>query len=149
MLWRGPTAPEATRHVASILIVEDDPSVARLVELTLAVEGHETEVLGDGRLATARLDGRAVDLVVLDIMLPYVDGLELLRTLRRRPAWSATKVILLTALDEDEDVWRGWSSGADYYLTKPFDIAQLRTVTERLLAGEQFDELAMVSDAIS
>jgi DNA-binding response OmpR family regulator len=127
--------------VASILIVEDDPSVARLVELTLAVEGHETEVLADGRQAQARLDGPATDLAVLDIMLPHVDGLELLESLRARPSWGGTKVILLTALDDDADVWRGWSSGADYYLTKPFDIAQLRTVTGRLLAGEPFDEM--------
>jgi DNA-binding response OmpR family regulator len=135
--------------VASMLIVEDDPSVARLVDLTLAVEGHATEVVGDGGLAAVRLDGPPVDLVVLDLMLPGVDGFELLRQLRTRPAWSATKVILLTALDDDEDVWRGWSSGADYYLTKPFDIAQLRTVVERLLAGDTIDdELAVLGDAL-
>jgi DNA-binding response OmpR family regulator len=130
--------------VATMLIVEDDPSVARLIELTLAVEGHTTEVLRDGGLASKRLDGPAVDLVVLDVMLPGVDGLALLQQLRARPAWSATKVVLLTALDDDEDVWRGWSSGADYYLTKPFDIAQLRRVTQRLIGGDDLgDELAI------
>jgi DNA-binding response OmpR family regulator len=134
--------------VASMLIVEDDPSVARLVDLTLAVEGHATEVVTDGALAAVRLDGPPVDLVVLDVMLPGVDGFELLQQLRDRPAWGATKVILVTALDGDEDVWRGWSSGADYYLTKPFDIAQLRTVVGRLLAGDASDdELAVAGDA--
>jgi DNA-binding response OmpR family regulator len=135
--------PEATQHVATIMIVEDDPSVARLVDLTLSVEGHRTEVFGLGALALGRLDGPPVDLVVLDVMLPEVDGLELLRCLRDRPGWGATQVILLTALDSDDDVWRGWAGGADYYLTKPFDIGQLRRVTERLLAGTHLDTLTV------
>jgi DNA-binding response OmpR family regulator len=125
--------------VANILIVEDDASVARLVELTMAVEGHRTEVFDRGETVLGRLEGRPVDLVVLDVMLPGVDGLSVLRALRERAAWASTKVIMLTALDGDDDVWRGWVGGADYYLTKPFDLAQLRSVTERLLAGEQVD----------
>jgi two-component system, OmpR family, alkaline phosphatase synthesis response regulator PhoP len=125
--------------VASILIVDDDPSVARLVDLTMAVEGHETEILDRGRATLDRLEGPPVDLVVLDVMLPEMDGFELLGVLRGRREWAATKVIMMTALDSDADVWRGWSGGADYYLTKPFDISQLRTVAMRLLAGDDLD----------
>lgn len=120
----------------SILIVEDDPSVARLLELAFSVEGYSTESAFRGEDARDRLRGTPTDIVVLDIMLPGVDGLTLLRTLRETRGWEATKVILLTALDSDDDVWRGWAAGTDYYLTKPFDLPQLRTIAERLLAGE-------------
>ena len=122
--------------MASILIVEDDASVARLLELTLRIEGHEPSVLLDGASACDRLAGAPVDLVVLDLMLPEIDGFQVLEALRTRPGWGRTKVLLLTALSGDDDVWRGWSGGADYYLTKPFDLQQLRQVVERLLAGE-------------
>lgn len=119
--------------MARVLIVEDDPATARLLELTLGAEGHDTETVDDGGLALARLEGPPVDLVVLDVMLPSVDGLTVLRALRDHPAWGEARVMLLTALDDDADVWRGWASGTDYYLTKPFELAQLRAVVERLL----------------
>jgi DNA-binding response OmpR family regulator len=125
--------------VARVLICEDDPSVARLLALTFGLEGHETEVVAHGDHALARLDGAAVDLALLDVMLPGQDGLAILRDLRSRPAWEDCRAIVLTALDGDEDVWRGWSSGADYYLTKPFDLDHLREVSERLLAGVPID----------
>jgi DNA-binding response OmpR family regulator len=121
--------------VARVLICEDDPSVARLLALTFGLEGHETEVITHGDHCVARLDGAPVDLAVLDVMLPGRDGLEILRDLRSRTSWEGCRAILLTALDEDEDVWRGWASGADYYLTKPFDLDDLREVSARLLAG--------------
>jgi len=122
--------------VATILIVEDDPSVARLLELAFAVEGYLTEVMTSGGAANARLDGPATDLVVLDVMLPDVDGLSVLRALRSHAGWEDTKVVLLTALGADDDVWRGWASGTDYYLTKPFELPELRAIAERLLSGE-------------
>jgi DNA-binding response OmpR family regulator len=125
--------------VAKIVIVEDDPSVARLVAVTLADEDHEIEVFDRGESAVVRFDGPPADLVVLDVMLPGIDGLAVLRELRAHVAWSTTKVIMLTALGRDEDVWRGWVGGADYYLTKPFDVSQLQTVAARLLLGEQVD----------
>jgi DNA-binding response OmpR family regulator len=128
--------------VPSVLIVEDDPSVARLLELMLGVEGMDTEVVAEGATARVRLAGPATDLVVLDVMLPGVDGLTLLRELRERRAWSSSRVIVLTALDGDEQVWAGWAAGADYYLTKPFDVTQLRDVAERLLAGEDLSTAA-------
>lgn len=122
--------------MATILIVEDDPSVARLLELAFAVEGYLTEVMTSGGAANARLDGPATDLVVLDVMLPDIDGLAVLRALRSHAGWEDTKVVLLTALGADDDVWRGWASGTDYYLTKPFELPELRAIAERLLSGE-------------
>ena len=72
-------------------------------------------------------------------MMPGRDGLEVLRDLRSRSAWDNCRVILLTALSADADVLRGWSSGTDYYLTKPFDIDHLRRVGEQLLRGESLE----------
>jgi len=125
--------------VATILIVEDDPAVARLLEFAFRVEGHDPTVLHDGAAACDRLAAEAVDLVVLDLMLPEIDGYRVLEALRARAGWQDTKVLLLTALAGDHSVWRGWSGGADYYLTKPFDLPQLRVVIERLLAGDHLE----------
>lgn len=122
--------------VSTVLICEDDRSVARLLALTFGLEGHEVEVVADGVAGGQRLDGEPVDLAVLDVMLPGHDGLAVLRELRTRPGWENTRVIVLTALDGDAAVWRGWASGADYYLTKPFDLDHLREVAARLLRGE-------------
>lgn len=116
-----------------IVVVEDDPSVGRLIELTLAVEGHDVEVVTDGADALARLTGAVPHLVVLDVMLPSVDGLSVLQQLRVTEGWSDVRVLVLTALEGDADVWRAWTAGADYHLTKPFDPEELRTVTDRLV----------------
>lgn len=118
-----------------ILIAEDDAAVATMLQLTFDLEGYGTEVVTDGAAAMARLGGDAVDIVVLDVMMPEVDGLEVLRQLRTMPAWRDTKVIVSTALASDADLWAGWSAGADYYLTKPFDLDHLRDVVGRMAVG--------------
>jgi two-component system response regulator CpxR len=120
---------------ASILIAEDDPAVCHMLELAFSMEGFATEVVQDGHAAAARLAGPPADLVILDVMLPHLDGFTVLRRLREHAAWRDTKVVVSTALASDEDVWRGWSSGADYYLVKPFDLDHLREVVHRLLTG--------------
>lgn len=122
--------------MATILVVEDDPAVSSMLEMTLAVEGFETEMLSDGTAALARLDDEPPDLVILDIMMPGADGYAVLEALRGRETWEDVPVIMATALTEDEDVWRGWSAGADYYLSKPFSLDHLRSVVLRLLSGE-------------
>ncbi len=118
-----------------ILVAEDDPAVAGMLEMTLTVEGYACEMLSDGQSAMARLSGAVPDLVILDVMMPGSDGFSILKELRTRDGWSSIPVIVCTALKGDEDVWKGWSSGADYYLVKPFDLDQLRSVVARLLAG--------------
>ena len=122
--------------MAQILVYEDDPVVARLMRLLYSLEGHDVEVVTSGAQARSRLDADPPDLLVLDVMLDGEDGIELLRLLRERPAWERCRVIVVTALATDHDVWRGWSNGADYYLTKPFDMAHLRSVSDRLLHDE-------------
>ncbi|MDX1658595.1 MAG: response regulator transcription factor [Nitriliruptorales bacterium] len=119
-----------------ILIAEDDHAVVHMLELTFATEGFETEAVRDGQAALDRIEqGDPVDVVILDIMMPEVDGYTVLEALQDDEAWSDTKVVIATALKTDEDVWKGWSSGADYYLPKPFDLDHLREVVNRLIAG--------------
>lgn len=120
----------------TILVVEDDPAVAGMLEMTLAVEGYETEVLARGDEVVARLDGATPDLVVLDVMLPGNDGFEVLERLRETPGWEEIPVVVCTALGDDQSQWEAWSRGADYVLAKPFDLDGFRTLVGKLLVGD-------------
>ena len=105
-----------------ILIIEDEVKIARFLELELAHEGYQVEEVHDGREGLARaLDGN-FDLVILDIMLPSLNGMEVLRRLRQS---AETPVIMLTAKDDVTDIVMGLDIGADDYLTKPFAIEEL------------------------
>ena len=119
--------------MAHILICEDDTHLLDLLDLTLTLDGHDVETVTTGTDALHRLKEPAVDLVVLDIMLPGTDGLEILTQLRRTPHWRDAHVIILSALDSDHDIWQGWTRGTDYYLTKPFDPGHLSKIVRSLL----------------
>ncbi len=108
--------------MASILIVEDEAKIARFIELELEHEGYRTDKAGDGITALEKLESGGYDLVVLDIMLPGINGLEVLRRLRKS---SSVPVILLTARDAVMDKVTGLDAGADDYMTKPFAIEEL------------------------
>ena len=105
-----------------ILLVEDEEKLARMVELELQYEGYEVEKAFDGRAGLDRALSGEFDLVLLDIMLPALSGMEVLRRLRRE---SAMPVIMLTARDTVVDKVSGLDSGADDYITKPFAIEEL------------------------
>ena len=128
-----------------ILLVEDEEKLARMVELELQYEGYEVEKAFDGRAGLDRALSGEFDLVLLDIMLPALSGMEVLRRLRRE---SARPVIMLTARDTVRDKVSGLDMGADDYITKPFAIeellARIRTTLRRadrinLSQGEQKD----------
>lgn len=108
--------------MASILIVEDEEKIARFVELELIHEGYETGKAADGRTGLTMAQSGQYDLMVLDIMLPVLNGLEVLRRLRKT---SDLPVILLTARDAVMDKVSGLEMGADDYMTKPFAIEEL------------------------
>ncbi len=108
--------------MASILIVEDEEKIARFVELELIHEGYTTGKAADGRSGLAMAESGAYDLMILDIMLPVLNGLEVLRRLRKS---SEMPVILLTARDAVMDKVSGLEMGADDYMTKPFAIEEL------------------------
>ncbi len=105
-----------------ILIVEDETQIARFLELELKHEGYEVEVFTDGRSGCERALQGQVDLIILDLMLPYMSGIEVCRRVRKV---SDVPVIMLTAKDDISDKVTGLDSGADDYITKPFAIEEL------------------------
>lgn len=117
---------------ARILVVEDEPSIREVLSLYLRRAGYEVEVAGDGRAALESLADRMPDLVVLDLMLPHVDGLEITRWLRER---GDTPIIMLTARREEPDRIAGLEMGADDYVVKPFSpqelVSRVRAVLRR------------------
>ena len=116
-----------------ILVVEDEPQMARLLERGLSEEGYQVCVARDGREALAIAAAAAFDAIVLDIMLPDIDGLAVARQLRERS--NQTPILMLTARDTIPDMVKGLDVGADDYLTKPFSfevlLARLRAVSRR------------------
>ncbi|MEJ2855224.1 MULTISPECIES: response regulator transcription factor [unclassified Saccharothrix] len=105
-----------------VLVVDDDVTVRDVVRRYLELAGHHVELVGDGEQALRRVAEREPDLVVLDLMLPGIDGLEVCRRLRQR---SAVPVVMLTALGQEEDRIAGLTLGADDYVTKPFSPREL------------------------
>lgn len=113
-----------------ILVVEDEAIVAEVVERFLRREGYETMIVGDGREALSALGAFIPDLIVLDVMLPEIDGLEVCRQVRSR---GETPIIMLTARGEETDKVLGLGLGADDYVTKPFGFLELMARAEALL----------------
>ena len=108
-----------------VLIVEDEPDLARLVAFHLKRRGLRTIVASDGAAAINLAFQRQPDLVILDVMLPALQGLEVCQAIKSNPLTSETPVLLLTALATIDDKLRGFGVGADDYLTKPFDMSEL------------------------
>lgn len=109
----------------SVLAVDDNVDVLSLLALMLTRHGHRVRKATSGEQALLELTSARFDLVFLDIMMPGLNGLEVLRQLRANVATSALPVIMLTAKTRDEDVLRGYRCGAHYYITKPFSEQQL------------------------
>jgi DNA-binding response OmpR family regulator len=113
-----------------ILVVEDEAIVAEVVERFLRREGYETMVVGDGRRALDELSRFLPDLIVLDLMLPEIDGLEVCRQVRSR---AQTPIIMLTARTDETDKVLGLGLGADDYVTKPFSPRELAARVQAVL----------------
>ena len=142
------------RELASILVVEDDPTIRAILEMALLGAGYRhvvTAARGDEGLELAR--SRRPDLVLLDIMLPGLDGLAVCRRIRETATLAATRIVMLTARTQNEDIVRGLEAGADDYVTKPFDravlLARVAAVLRRgaPLAAADFDGLVLDADA--
>jgi DNA-binding response OmpR family regulator len=119
-----------------ILIVEDEPDIAFGLREDLARNGCDVEVVGDGDAALARAEGERWDLILLDVMLPRLDGYEVCRELRRRR--NRTPIILLTAKVQEAEKVLGLELGADDYVTKPFSPRELRARIKAVL--RRFDD---------
>lgn len=116
------------------MLVEDDKIVAKLLSHTLTHRGFQVEVAGDGRQAIEHLDGEKLPkLVLLDIILPFADGFEVLTQIRRRKGWKKVPIIMLTSKTQEFNVVRAFEAGADDYLTKPFQLGELMVRINRFL----------------
>jgi DNA-binding response OmpR family regulator len=117
-----------------ILIVEDDAVISRLLEINFRIEGFDVD-LAPGWDETSRyVEGNVPDLIVLDVMMPRVDGFEVLRRLKEMPNIQDVPCIFLSARARDEDRARGYALGVDEYVTKPFDPSHLIEIVYRTLA---------------
>jgi DNA-binding response OmpR family regulator len=118
-----------------ILVVEDNFATRTLLEHTLEIEGYEVVAVADGIQVPQHLQDPLPALVILDIMLPGVDGLSVLRDIRASDRTRELPVLMLTALDDADSTWKGWTGGCDYYMNKPFDTEDLLSVVHNLTAG--------------
>jgi DNA-binding response OmpR family regulator len=119
-----------------ILIVEDEPEMAGLLTRGLEEESYQVSVARDGRAALELSAVEAFDVILLDVMLPHLDGLEVAKHLRRRE--EETPVLMLTARDALGDIVNGLDAGADDYLTKPFSFVELLARMRALVRRQQF-----------
>lgn len=127
---------EANRNAPLILIADDEERMRRVISDYLRIKGYDTVEAGDGVEALEQFHSRRPDLVLLDIMMPRMDGWDVCRAIH---ADSATPVIMLTARGQEEDELQGFALGADEYITKPFSLkillARIEAVFRRLQAG--------------
>jgi len=125
-----------------ILVVDDERHIVRLVQVNLERAGYQVIAAFDGKEALKKIGSEKPDLVVLDVMMPYMDGFQVLKQMKAEAATKDIPVIMLTAKAQDADVFRGWASGVDMYLTKPFNPLELMTFVKRIFeaAGEEGGE---------
>jgi len=119
-----------------ILAVDDERHILRLVQINLEKAGYEVITASNGREAVEKVRAEHPDLVVMDVMMPEMTGFEALQALKEDPATSSIPVVMLTAKAQDADVFHGWQSGADLYLTKPFNPLELLTFVKRILDAQ-------------
>ena len=154
-LWTGAATHEdrrdeaerATSSGARILVTDDDPDLRTLICGILTDEGHKVSAVADGRLALDSILSDPPDLVVLDVMMPHMDGFEVLKGMAEADVGNV-KVMMVTARSAETDWAEGYRLGADYYVTKPFDPAELAaavatvlTSTKPALASQREHEL--------
>jgi DNA-binding response OmpR family regulator len=130
-----------------VLIVEDDVHIRDLIALHLGLEGLQTSAVGDGREALDRVTTEAFDLVLLDLMLPGIDGISICRALRRSGPNQDAPVLMLTARREESDKVLGLESGADDYLAKPFGVRELVARVRALLRRPRASQIAAAAAA--
>ena len=118
----------------TVLVVDDDPVILRLLQVNFELEGIEVAIAVDGEEGLKMIQNDPPDLVISDIMMPKVNGLELLAALRSSPDTASMPVILLSAKAQVADVQRGLELGADDYVTKPFDPLELIDRVYKVLA---------------
>lgn len=120
-----------------ILIVDDEPSIIVPVQFLMEQNGYDVMVAFSGEEAMEVIEGNQPDLILLDIMLPVIDGFEVCQRVRENPEWNKIKIILLTALGSDANVEKGLALGADAYITKPFSNVDIVEKVRELLENSK------------
>ena len=120
-----------------ILIVDDEPSIIVPVQFLMEQNGYDVMVAFSGEEAMEIIAEKKVDLILLDIMLPVIDGFEVCQRVRENPQWNKIKIILLTALGSDANVEKGLALGADAYITKPFSNVDIVEKVKELLENSE------------
>jgi DNA-binding response OmpR family regulator len=120
-----PPIPKGMTALARVLVADNDDDVRELLVHNLVAEGYDVTACDNGEDATHLASTLAFDAIVLDVMMPRRDGFDVLASLKADPSTQGTPVVLLSAKATDADVWHGWKAGADYYVTKPFNLDEL------------------------
>ena len=116
------------------MVVEDDEEILFLIKFMLEREGYDVLAAADGKLASEVIQNNASpDFVLLDVMLPYKDGFQLIAEIRKKTGWEKTPVVMLTAKGQGADISRALEAGADDYIVKPFQPAELMARLKRLI----------------
>ena len=115
-----------------ILVAEDEPMLLKTIELKLKKEGYEVITTADGREAVAKIEEMDPDLVITDIMMPYVSGLEIVAIVRKKNN-KRIPIIMLSAMEQEKVVMEAFELGADDYITKPFSLNELVIRVKRLM----------------
>lgn len=124
-----------------VLVIEDDPAIAEMLQMMLEVEGFDVVHAPDGARGLEEAQRRRPDVILLDVMMPEVDGWGVAETLRDDPALASVPIVFCTSKADKHSTWRGWQLGAASYVTKPFDNEELlgeliRAARQVPVAGE-------------
>ena len=118
-----------------ILVVDDDPAIRSLVTATLELEGYEVRIAEDGFSCLRAIESFQPDCVLLDVMMPGMDGHQVLQRIRAAEIDPSLPVVMLTAYSDDSNAWQAWTEGVDYFLAKPFDAEELLRYLDYLFSG--------------
>jgi DNA-binding response OmpR family regulator len=118
-----------------VLVVDDEPNIVMSLRFLMERAGFAVEVAATGQEAVAALDRAPADLVLLDVMMPELDGFEVCQRIRNHPAWRATKIVMLTAKGREVERDKGLALGADAYVTKPFSTRDLVAKVKQMLGS--------------
>ena len=129
-----------------VLVVDDEEDIRFLIRTLLSREGYEVEEAGDGVTALEKLSSRRYDLMVLDIMMPKMDGYEVMREIQQRGI--ALPVVMLTAKVDDDSVWEGYKQGATLYITKPFENKMLVDAVNYLIGDISEEERQRIEKSL-
>jgi DNA-binding response OmpR family regulator len=119
-----------------VLVVDDDPRLLHIVAMYLGIEGYDVAIAADGAAGLSEIGKQRPDLIILDIMMPGIDGIETCRRIRADPATADVPVLMFSALSGDADVERARLAGANHLITKPFNLVGLGSVVKSFFASD-------------